>query len=76
MRHRAAGVELGRALERADRLVVVETVQKGQALVEVALRLRRARGDGPGERAELVERRRVSGAQVAGMRDKGEGEDQ
>ena len=39
MCHRAFRVEPSRFLKRADRLAVIETVQEGQSLIEVTLRL-------------------------------------
>ena len=46
VRHRRLRIELGRALERADRFLVVEAEDQVEALVEVALRLGVRRRDG------------------------------
>ncbi len=53
--HRALRVELARAAEGADRLVVVEGVQEREALVEVALRLGRDGRDPAGVAPQPLE---------------------
>ena len=57
MRHRRGGVELRRAAERADRLVVVEAVDERQTLVEELLRLAALRRDGMIQFAEAGHQR-------------------
>lgn len=52
--HRAAGVEGARVSEGPDGLVVVERVEEGEALVEVALRFRGRRRHRPHVRPEAV----------------------
>ena len=53
MRHRAAGIELGRHGEALDRLGMVEAEQPVQAAVEPDLRVGRRRGDFAAVRSEI-----------------------
>ena len=69
--HGARGIELGRALERADRFRVIEPVDESQALVEVPLGGRDLGGDGLVVGAEVgVEGYRVGRARRLRARDR------
>ena len=62
MRHRAFRIEPRRFLKRANRRAVIEAVKKGEALIEIALRLWRIGRDLARIGTESVEERLFRGA--------------
>src|SRR5262249_31389314 len=63
--HRAVRIVLLRGAEGAPRLGMIEAIGQAQALVEIALRNGTLGGDRRGERAEIVEQRRITRRRIA-----------